>query len=291
MRGLSREFINDLKCGVLSPLLEAVHGDRDLVLEIRNDYLNVYFRGHSLLRLEENGRCYPFSLHDKFRVEALCGLSSLSNQEDTKQFVEAIPEIKARILGLRKSANEIECEQMLIRANNCEPHLNTDYFIIDRQLVTEDGRGRFDLVGIFQPHRSWAHGGPLPLALLELKLGLNADIQTLHEQLGQYYESVSANLADIAEEAEVLLRQQLQLGLFRQPSGRLAALGRVSISRDINDVRFGIVLVDYHPESTLLGKAEEQLGKLHFRDQIDIFHVGFGLWQRRANGLCAAPLQ
>jgi hypothetical protein len=56
-------------------------------------------------------------------------------------------------------------------------------------------------------------------------------------------------------------------------------------------VRFGIVLVDYHPESDLLRKAEKQLRKLPFRDQIDIFHVGFGLWQQRATTLCAAPGQ
>lgn len=291
MRGLSCEFIDDLTCGILSPLLEAVHRDRDLILEIREGYLNVYFRGHSLLRLAQNGRSYPFSLHEKFMVKALCGLSRFSSQDDAKQFVRALPEVKARVLALRESANEIECEQMLMRANNCEPHLNTDYFIIDRQLVTRDGKGRFDLVGICQPHRSWAHTRSLPLALLELKLGLNADIQTLHEQLGQYYESVKADLEDVVEEVEHLLGQKLSLDLIRQPKGRLAALRRVSISRDVNDVRFGIVLVDYHPGSALLRRAEEQLGRLHFRDQIDVFHVGFGLWQRRAKGICSALVQ
>jgi len=291
MRGLSPEFINDLRRGVLSPLLEAVHEDRDLILEIREDYLNVYFRGHSLLKLQRKGAAYPFSLHKKFRAEALCSLSRLANQGDTKQFVSAIPEIKARILGLGMSANEIECEQMLIRANNCEVHLNTDYFVIDRQLVTEDRKGRFDLVGICRPGKNWSYHATVPLALLELKLGLNADIQTLHEQLGQYYRSVRGNMGMIVDEAETLLKQKLQLGLFRQPANRLEALKTVKISRAIEEVRFGIVLVDYHPESALLRRAIEQLEKLPFRKQIDIFHAGFGLWKLRAKGLCAAPAQ
>ena len=42
-RGLSDQFIKDLNDGVLSPILEAVKNDNNLILEIRNDYIDIYY--------------------------------------------------------------------------------------------------------------------------------------------------------------------------------------------------------------------------------------------------------
>ena len=50
MRELSETFINCLKSGFLSSITEKVKTDQDLDLEIREDYVNVYYKGNSLLK-------------------------------------------------------------------------------------------------------------------------------------------------------------------------------------------------------------------------------------------------
>jgi len=44
MRGLSKKFMNDLNEGILTPLRRRVLADRSLCLEIREDYVNIYYR-------------------------------------------------------------------------------------------------------------------------------------------------------------------------------------------------------------------------------------------------------
>ena len=43
--------MDDLSTGVLAPLRDRVLADRSLCLEIREDYINIYYRGGSLLKL------------------------------------------------------------------------------------------------------------------------------------------------------------------------------------------------------------------------------------------------
>ena len=54
LRILNIAYMNELKKGILSPLLERVILDASLDLEIRANYINVYYRGGSILRLEQN---------------------------------------------------------------------------------------------------------------------------------------------------------------------------------------------------------------------------------------------
>ena len=57
-RGLSTwmlaEFINPE--GMLHPVLAAVQDDPELDLEIRNRYVNIYYRGTNLMQIDETGR-------------------------------------------------------------------------------------------------------------------------------------------------------------------------------------------------------------------------------------------
>jgi hypothetical protein len=51
-RGLSPTFLNDLQSGILAPVVQRMRDDRTLCLELRGDYVNIYYRGGNLLRLE-----------------------------------------------------------------------------------------------------------------------------------------------------------------------------------------------------------------------------------------------
>ena len=52
-RKLSPQFMQELSAGYLKPLLDRVKFDQTLMLAIRDGYINVYYRGGSLLKLEE----------------------------------------------------------------------------------------------------------------------------------------------------------------------------------------------------------------------------------------------
>ena len=285
MRKLSNTFLKCLKSGFLSEITECVKRDRDLNLEIRDTYINVYYKGNSLLKLAEVGSLlrYKAEIHKKF----LEGVNiSLDFTEDTvPQFVANIPFIKENIIRHGQRSLELEYEQMIIRANNFEPRNNTEYFIVDRQYTVKEGR--FDLTGIHWGMHGRQKNRKASVCLMEIKFALNQDIQLVHEQLARYYEPIKNKATDIAEEMETVFKQKLALKLYAQPIERLKAMETLTFSKDIKDYQFILVLVDYNQNSRLL--ALEKIKKLPFANQIKVFYSGFGMWQHNVSPILNDP--
>src|SRR6266545_291722 len=197
MRKLSNTFLKCLKSGFLSEITECVKRDHDLNLEIRDTYINVYYKGNSLLKLAEVGSLlrYKAEIHKKF----LEGVNiSLDFTEDTvPQFVANIPFIKENIIRHGQRSLELEYEQMIIRANNFEPRNNTEYFIVDRQYTVKEGR--FDLTGFYWEMNHRKKYQEVPVCLMEIKFALNNDIQNIDKQLERYYLWIETNAAQIAK--------------------------------------------------------------------------------------------
>jgi hypothetical protein len=246
MRTLSPTFMDALKAGFLSELTKEVASDFDLDLEIRKDYINLYYKGNSLLKLEEShaGR-YKTDINEKFRTD-LCIPSELVDQETTTKFINAIPAIKRNILRSGRHSIEAEYEQLIIRANNFEPHNNSEYFLFDRQYVV--GKERFDLTGFYWPRDKRVRGQVVPMCLMEVKFALNKDITEVHEQLERYYHAVEPRAAELAAEAEEVFHQKIDLGLYDR-SPRRNALRTLKISPDLDKFQCILVLVDYNPNS------------------------------------------
>ena len=56
MRVLDKYFVTEFKKGgFFSPIVETVINDTTLDFEIRDGYVNIYFKGNSILKLNENG--------------------------------------------------------------------------------------------------------------------------------------------------------------------------------------------------------------------------------------------
>lgn len=276
MRQLSENFIHTLKAGFLSPLLGNVLADKDLDLHIRDNYLNIYYKGNSLLKLAESGSSrFKVEIHPKFLGDQ--PVSDLVDEETTATFIERIPGIKEKIVEFGKHSLETEYEQLIIRANNREKRNNPEYFLVDRQYSIK--RERFDLMGIYWKRRGRARGQTIAPCLMEVKFALNTDISKVHRQLNSYYNLVRDNLTVITEDLQSSFKQRLGLGLYDQDPNRLEAMKTLQISRKLEDFQFILIFVDYNPYSKQLDL--EKISSLPFADQIKIFFSGFAMWGPR----------
>lgn len=107
---------------------------------------------------------------------------------------------------------------------------------------------------------------------------MNQDIKEVHNQIEGYYNEINRNIDFIAKEAEGLLKQKLELGLFDQAENRLEAMKTLKINKDIDTFQFILVLVDYNPFSKSLDL--EKLKSLPFAKQVKVFYGGFAMWER-----------
>ena len=65
-RGLSPEFLADLQGGLLAPIRERVARDQSLCLELREDYINVYYRGGNVMRVSRANGGYSAFFDTKY---------------------------------------------------------------------------------------------------------------------------------------------------------------------------------------------------------------------------------
>jgi hypothetical protein len=103
MRRLPEPFLTCLKADFLSEITEFVRADHDLNLEIRDAYINIYYKGNSLLKLVETDSPlhYKAKIHEKFREGIK--ISPDFSKSTVPQFVKNIPliTIPSPIIGWR----------------------------------------------------------------------------------------------------------------------------------------------------------------------------------------------
>ena len=155
-RGLSEEFFRDLKDGRLVSLLACAR-KRELDVQIREDYVNFYHQGCSVLKLTHHSRLstYRAEIHVKY----VSGLSLPDRQNRggnyalfnaSEAFVEAYTHRIADILANAEhyAKPESTVEKSLITASL---DASSPVVFIDRQVQVHGVRKRIDMVGVTQP--------------------------------------------------------------------------------------------------------------------------------------------
>ncbi|MGC2856860.1 hypothetical protein ACM64Y_15415 [Novispirillum sp. DQ9] len=276
-RALPEPFAADLLGGRLTPLLDLVKRDRDLILELRGDYASIYCKGQQLGKIAPTATGYSFQCDTAFWAD---GSAAIATQDDATALVcDRIPHIKQAIAehAPGRDGREIEVEQSIIRANNSERIVASDYFMVDRQVLPRQGTDRLDVLAVHWPCTRRGQAKELHLAVVEVKYGLDGGVEKVAAQLQGYHAAISADMPTFAEGAEALLRQKLRLGLItprtRESGAKLESL---PVSRDPATLRAAVALVDYNPNSTRLDLAA--LHALPFADRLDVFLLGYGMW-------------
>jgi len=262
-RELSESFLEDLTTGLLSPFYARVRRDSSLDLQIRDEYVNLYYRGCNLLRISKGRAGYVAFFDPQYLSGA--GLtssnlpdSSLSEPSRVQDWLEVLPELKLSI-DLFGPPEEREAQQQIVRANNYGREARwSDFFICDIEYAND--HGRFDLVGVHWPSTSAVRKNEKDrrLVFIEAKHG-NSAISG-HAGILQHISDIESFAADGAQLAAF---KSEMCGVFNQKR----ALNLIDCGRDLTafDDQKPIVLlalVDHDPEKSALRSALRELPPL-----------------------------
>ena len=180
MRGLSDDFMNDLlnkSEGKLYPILERVKKDHNLMLAIRDGYINIYYRGGNILKVTECDDFYQTFFDVKYAKSGQCVANpeeEIKDQADAKKMVACLSDRKTvmdEYFAGGSKTTEREFQQLVARENNNSSISNeTEYFVSDIE-VTVPHLARFDIVAIRWLASERKNGGKGQPALIEMKYG------------------------------------------------------------------------------------------------------------------------
>jgi hypothetical protein len=150
-RSLSDAFMASLKSGVLGPVLSRVRGDTSLEMDIRGDYLNVYYRGGSILRVSGNSTGYRAYFDPQYAgAQMALPSAQITAVSDAQAWLALIPVLKDKmdLWFAAHPKDERAAQQLVVHENNASPWARgTDYFIVDVEYDNHRG-ARFDLVAL-----------------------------------------------------------------------------------------------------------------------------------------------
>lgn len=229
-RALSCNFEEALLHGNLSALRERILKDNTLMLAVRNGYINIYYRGGSLLKLsEKSNNEYEASFDANYAKDSIFSLPDspklVCTQDDIQKWIDSFPARK-QIMDCWFTEHpklEREFQQLVVRENNYSSISNdTEYFISDIELAESELAARFDLLAFHWP-ASNRKSGDVRLALIEMKYGDDALTGNagIIEHLKQFHQLMlsSDKREKLCNMAEKQINQINKLGLIQHKKG------------------------------------------------------------------------
>ena len=251
-KGLDSDFLYELKEGKLHSILKFERKHRkSFMVEIRNNFLDLYFLGHGIEVKRSKGKYYLRASY-RFNPEQLLNADLKKvvkgcrnnkwqisfddiEKEDSNSFNEIMTSIILKIVAHKKGdisegVSEINhfLDNRIIGKNGI--------LVIDRQVVYPgSGRGRIDLLGLKR-----LNNGKFTFVVLELKNKYNSDIANVFtDQVKRYIDLVYDKYEDFRITYKEVLKQKITLGLLRRIECNIASKNEIS-KRDIE----GIVILD-----------------------------------------------
>lgn len=262
-RILDENFVKELLCGNLKDCLDYVRSDDTLDLEIRENYINIYYRGGNVLKVNKNGGCYQYEFDDNYLktnpVILKDKLDKLRNQTDWNNYFPKAKQAMDFYFSIHRK-EEREFQQLVVRENNYSSIANgTDYFIIDIEYDNHKN-ARFDIIAVEWPSeaskRKLSKNYKPKLVIIEMKYGdgaLSGDAgMKKHENDFSQFISNPTGLNDFKKEMLFLFKQKRKLEL-------IPCLSNSNNSNEIvefaDDVELTFLIANHDPASQRL--AEE----------------------------------
>ncbi|KRQ07490.1 hypothetical protein [Bradyrhizobium manausense] len=179
-KAISEKFMKDLQeGGRLHELTEKVRRDDTLMLALRGHYINIYYRGGSILHLEEKNGGYAAIFDTDYARGKPVKLpsSGVQEPEDCSAWVAAMPELKEIMNSYfaTKRKSEREFQQLVAWENNRSAISNaTEYFITDVEFADPDQGAKLDMVGFKWPRNHRKDETRCTPVLIEMKYGIGA---------------------------------------------------------------------------------------------------------------------
>ena len=221
MRTLNDVFLKDLKEGKLFPLTDAIKSDSSLCLELRGDYVNVYYRGGNLIKVTQTGNEYKFFFDENY-FEAGEQITLPDEHEGVDAWLVVLPKLKHamdRWLG-KRHRDEREFQQILLRDNNFgRIARSTDYYICDVEYQIECGR--FDLIAVHWPSNPITRKQPNDRRLVFIEMKYGDDALKGSAGLCKHIRDVNSYLCDptrvdnLKKDMVEVFNQKRDLGLIK----------------------------------------------------------------------------
>jgi hypothetical protein len=172
MRGINSEFIETLKSGELAFVLDkALKQPNNYCIEIRENYINLYYRGGSALKITQKSKGYHFKFDDKYCMDSADKTwFKILNQNDPKDWESAMDRIAQQMDKWFEAHPKLEREnQQKILTSNRDDFciIDIEYAIHKKNLNGENGC-RLDMLAL---HLSQTG---TKLVLIEYKHGIGA---------------------------------------------------------------------------------------------------------------------
>lgn len=280
-------FFQDLLYGTLSTLLDYVTEDPSLDFQIRDNYINIYFRGGNILKVTKKDTVYEYFFDKEYfkrnKINSKDKLFEVMNKNLWNDYFPEAKQVMNRFFGPTGN-EEREYQQLVVRDNNISSLANgTDFFIIDVE-YTYPSVGTLDLVAV-----EWLSEGPKrrfpakykpKLYIIEMKYGDKALIgkSGLKSHQDQYHHLVSNEsfLEQFKNEMIALFNQKRDLGLIpcisknKNPN---------SVSGFDDNLQFAFLLANHDPASELLIKEMELFEQNDVKFIVSNF-MGYGIYHQ-----------
>ena len=152
-RAITDTFLKALQSGCLAKLTERVRNDDTLMLALRGNYVNIYYRGGSILNISEQNARYSAWFDKNYAKDnaPVPTLPSISVDDDCASWVAALPSLKELMNSYfaKKRKSEREFQQLVAWENNRSLIASdTEYFITDIEFADADQSARLDMLGL-----------------------------------------------------------------------------------------------------------------------------------------------
>lgn len=259
-RGLDSQFLHDLSEGILHPILEFERKHRrSFMVEIRNNFLDLYFLGHGI-EVKRKGGKYFLIASDKFNPTSLLPDKLKRIVKDyghtrwqisfddiekanSDSFNEIMTSIILKIVQYRKGDITEGVSEINHFFDNRTIGKN-GVLVIDRQVAYPGTReGRIDLLGLKR-----LENGKFTFVMLELKNKNNTDIANVFtKQVKRYIDLIYDHYEHFRLTYDEVIKQKIKLRLLKRIKGNIASKDEISKS----DIEGIVILDNYNIRSDL----------------------------------------